>query len=90
MEFKPGIHEWFELTYAQYLTIPRSCLQSMPKEWQEKFVELLHELDETIDWRPESGRYWVELRNSKGRFVEDKFKDYERGRRRVALKNEAE
>jgi hypothetical protein len=45
------IHNWFELTYAQYLTIPRSILQSMPVEWQRRM-------------------------------------DYERGRRRVATRNE--
>lgn len=80
------IHEWFELTYAQYLTIPRSVLQSMPAEWQGRFVECLRQLDSEIDWRPREGRYWVELRDGKGRFVSDPFKDYERGRRMIARK----
>lgn len=40
------IHEWFELSYAQYLTIPRSVLQSMPQEWQDRFVKCLEELKE--------------------------------------------
>jgi hypothetical protein len=77
------IHHWFELTYAQYLTIPRSILQSMPDEWQSKFVALLEELDETIDWRPSEGRYWVTLKDGKGRFVSDPLQDYQRGRRRI-------
>lgn len=77
------IHHWFELTYAQYLTIPRSVLQSMSESWQAKFVALLEELDETIDWRPSEGRYWVELRDAKGRFVSDPLRDYERGRRHI-------
>lgn len=55
------IHAWFELSYAQYLTIPRSALQSMPIEWQHRFVECLMELDE-IDWRPQHGtRYRCQL-----------------------------
>lgn len=78
-----AIHAWFELTYAQYLTIPRSVLQSMDKKWQSKFVALLEELDETIDWRPKSGRYWVQLKDAKGRYVHDEFMDYQRGRRKV-------
>ena len=82
------IHEWFELSYAQYLTIPRSVLQSMPPEWQRRFVECLEELDATIDWRPADGRYWVELRDSKGRFQRDPLQDYERGRRRVPWRTE--
>lgn len=80
------IHEWFELSYAQYLTVPRSALQSMPNEWQARFVKCLNELDELIDWRPRSGRYWVELRNENGRFAADPLMDYQRGRRRVPLR----
>ena len=55
----------------------------MDTEWQSKFVALLEELDETIDWRPHEGRYWVTLKDDKGRFVSDPLQDYERGRRRV-------
>jgi hypothetical protein len=77
------IHEWFELTYAQYLTIPRSVLQSMPDEWQIKFVKCLEELDESFDWRPPEGCYWVKLKDDKGRYVHDPFMDYQRGRRRI-------
>lgn len=44
------IHDYFGLTYAQYLVIPRTVLQSMPDEWQTQFVELLGELGETYEW----------------------------------------
>jgi hypothetical protein len=77
------IHYWFELSYAQYLTIPRSVLQSMPSGWQERFVACLNELDETIDWRPKAGRYWVQLKDGSGRYTEDPLMDYERGRRHI-------
>ena len=80
-----AIHDWFELSYAQYLTIPRSVLQSMPSEWQEIFVKCLEELDEKIDWRPKEGRYWVKLKDDKGRYVEDPLMDYQRGRRKIAF-----
>lgn len=80
------IHYWFELSYAQYLTVPRSVLQSMPHEWQERFVKCLEEMDETIDWRPEEGRYWVQLKNSKGKYVHDPLMDYQRGRRKIQIK----
>jgi hypothetical protein len=79
------IHNWFGLSYAQYLTIPRSVLQSMPDEWQERFVKCLEELDESIEWRPKSGRYWVKLKDENGRYVTDPLMDYERGRRRIQL-----
>jgi hypothetical protein len=77
------IHEWFELSYAHYLTIPRSVLQSMPAEWQARFVACLRELDHTIDWRPADGRYWVVLKDQHGRYRSDPLDDYERGRRRI-------
>jgi hypothetical protein len=75
IDFEP-IHAWFELSYAQYLTIPRSILQSMPQEWQERFVKCLEELDETFDWRPSEGRYWVTLKDGNGRYVHDPLMEY--------------
>lgn len=84
IDTRSPIHQWFELSYAQYLTIPRSVLQSMPAAWQARFVACLEELDATIDWRPPYGRYWVQLKNNEGRYQGDPLMDYERGRRRIA------
>ena len=79
------IHSWFELTYANYLAIPRSVLQSMPQEWQKKFVLLMDELDETIDWRREG--LVIQRKDERGRYVHDDLVDYERGRRRIPWRN---
>lgn len=87
---KDKLHLWFGLSYAQYLTIPRSALQSMPTVWKNKFATLLTELDETIDWRPESGRYWVKLKNSEGKYTKDPLMDYERGCRQIAYKKKGD
>lgn len=86
------VHDWFELSYAQYLTIPRSVLQSMPVAWQRRFVLCLEQLDEAIDWRPGGrSRYMVELRDGHGEgdVIPDPFQDYERGRRRMPLREDA-
>lgn len=40
------IHEWFSLSRASWLTLPRVLLQEMDDEWQEKFVELLEQFNE--------------------------------------------
>ena len=87
------IHNFFELSYAQYLTIPRSVLQSMPVEWQRRFVRCLEELDDTIDWRPpHPHQYRVQLFETDAdaecdeywaRAVDDPLEDYDRGRRVV-------
>lgn len=76
LDFKQSIHHWFELSYAQYLTIPRSALQSMPMDWQYRFTECLNMLDETINWRPKCGRYWVRLKDNAGRYVHDPLMEY--------------
>lgn len=79
IEYTDHVHDWFELSYAQFLTIPRLVMQSMPPEWQIKMVVLLKELDDTFDWRPEEGQYWVRLRKDDGTFAEAPLGDYRRG-----------
>lgn len=71
-----AVHDWFELTYAQYLTIPRSIMEAMPAEWQKRMVACLEELDNTFDWRPEEGRYWVQLKDGKGMYRHDPLMEY--------------
>lgn len=78
-----AIHTWFNLTYANYLVLPRSVLQSMPDEWQTSFVALLEEMEEVyggLAW-PE---YAVTVRGPGGRFAADPIPPYNRGRTRVA------
>lgn len=74
--FESPINVWFELSYAQYLTIPRSILEAMPEEWQIRMTKCLEELDESFDWRPSEGRYWVRLKDDKGRYVSDPLMEY--------------
>lgn len=78
------IHGWFSLTYANYLCLPRSVLQSMPGEWQERFVGMLNELEARyghLDW-PE---YTVSARKN-GKFIKDPIPHYNRGRTYVEPK----
>jgi hypothetical protein len=90
IEIDEPIHDYFELNYCTYLTLPRSILQSMPVEWQRKFVALVKELDERSGWREDlPGNYRVNLTDSHGRCVQDKFLDYDRGRTRWPIKGES-
>ena len=73
------ISYWFELSYSQFLTVPRLVLESMPHEWQERMAELLFEMDNTFDWRPKEGRYWVKLKDGNGRYCHAPLGDYRRG-----------
>ena len=54
-----AIHQYFELTYANFLVLPRTVMMDMPTEWQDKFVALLEELDEQTSWRDELDGYSV-------------------------------
>lgn len=46
---RQGLREWFGLSYATWLTLPRSMMHEMPEEWQQKMADLLFEWDETWD-----------------------------------------
>ncbi|WP_175795957.1 hypothetical protein [Burkholderia anthina] len=70
-----SMHEWFGLTYASYLVIPRTLLQGMPEEWQAKFAALLDECRETYDSSRIADNYRVNLVDG-GRFVRDPLRDY--------------
>jgi hypothetical protein len=43
-----AVHGFFGLTYASYLVLPRVLLQSMPDEWQSRFVKLVEEYDDAF------------------------------------------
>lgn len=73
------IHHWFELSYAQFLTLPRLFLTSMPLAWQQKMAALLIELDATFDWHPRGGRWWVSLKDERGRYAPPEHCDYRHG-----------
>ena len=80
------IHSYFGLSYANYLVLPRSVLQSMPIDWQDKFVTLLDMIPETIDDEFEPvGGYQVQAKDGEGKFKKDPYSNYERGRRRLDI-----
>lgn len=47
--YRKDLHTWFGLSHAAFLVMPRVAMMQMPKEWQEKMAELLHQYDETIN-----------------------------------------
>ena len=79
------IHGWFGLSYCNYLVLPRSVLQSMPQEWQARFVTCLDELDEAARGLPQPDGYRVNAVDARGKFMSDPNPHYERGRTRVPL-----
>lgn len=80
------VHMWFGLSYANYLTINRTLLQSMPLEWQRRFVRCLEELDAAAGHLPHAEGYNVSTRKFGGQFMRDPIPRYDRGRARVPLK----
>lgn len=54
-----AIHKHFSLTYANYLVLPRTLLQSMPDEWQTSFVRLLDQFDDAFGHVPQAEGYEV-------------------------------
>lgn len=43
------IHRQFSLSYSNYLVLNRTLLQSMPIDWQERFVDCLREFDAAFE-----------------------------------------
>lgn len=82
------IQEFFGLTYASYFVMPRSVLQSMPVEWQARFVAMIDEIDDVIEFPPNHEKsYWVRAHEGR-RFCDDPLRDYDRGRRMLPYKKE--
>lgn len=75
------VHSWFQLSYSSYLVLARSMLQSMPQEWQAKFVALIEEMQATLDV-DDAPDYTVTAKSG-NRFIRDPYRDYDRGRRVV-------
>jgi hypothetical protein len=81
------IHDFFGLSYAHYMVLRRTVLQSMPKVWQAKFVELLVELQEaTADIEEPVAHMRVTCLDAEFMKVDDPYRDYDQGRRRIPLK----
>lgn len=75
------VHLWFNLSYANYLVLHRSLMQSMPIEWQRRMVRCLAELDEAFRHVDKADSYLVQARNdSTGTFAKDPIPHYNRGR----------
>lgn len=70
------VHSWFQLSYSNYLVIPRAILQAMPVEWQKRFVTCLDEARAACAPLNLNDRYTVLLRGPNGRFEDDPYADY--------------
>ena len=72
------VHEYFGLTYASYLVLPRRAIQSMSWQWQEKFTKLMHEYEEDLGhvYDEEGPVYSVTRKNRSGRFIRDPLAQY--------------
>lgn len=75
-----AIHQFFGLSYANYLVLHRTLLQSMPDEWQERFCALLEELGEAFYHVDKPDIFQVQAKDIRGRFVKDPVPHYNRGR----------
>jgi hypothetical protein len=56
---RDAIHRSFGLSYANYLVLPRTLLQSMPDQWQAQFVALVDDLHRTFAHVKQADAYEV-------------------------------
>jgi hypothetical protein len=62
------IWEWFGLSYASWLTLPRVLLCEMPEDWQNRLVQLLDEFDQEFSNRPDFSTR-VHVVDTQGRLI---------------------
>ena len=72
------VHDWFSLSYSAYLVLPRSLMQAMPVEWQERMVRCLEEMHDACRDLHVNDRYTVMLRGENGKIVKDPHADSRR------------
>lgn len=76
MPFKfKKVWDYFELSYAAYLILPRVFLCDMPEDWQERFCQLMYELETKFGDNKEIDSYTVLARKG-SRFVKDPLRNY--------------
>jgi hypothetical protein len=88
-ESESPVHDFFGLSYANYLVLPRTLLQSCSVETQKRLCDALEciylEEEKGIGshW-PQNAHIDVKLRDSAtGKYFKDGLADYDRGRRRL-------
>jgi hypothetical protein len=75
------VHTFFGLSYASYLVVNRSLLQSMPLAWQFRFTTLMGEMWGHFDDEYADVGYEVRVRDrDTGRYRRDPIPNYQRGR----------
>ena len=72
------MHTWFNLSYAAYMVLPRTIIQEMPVDWQERMVRLMDEADAKYGDQVIENNYVVQLRGDNGRFKDDPLRYYRR------------
>ena len=78
-ESDQDVHTFFGLSYANFLVLPRSLLQSMPLEWQERFTAMVEEAWRTIDCPTPPGGWRVLALDERGRYLRNPVPHYNRG-----------
>lgn len=62
--------------YSSYLVLPRSILEALPLDLQNRMVALLDEARDLLDTDQIRDSYAVQLRGDDGKFIKDPFANY--------------
>ena len=69
-------HHWFGLTYSSYLVLPRSVLEALPLDLQERLIAAIEEARDLLDTDKIPDNYAVQLRDARGKFISDPLANY--------------
>ena len=85
IETEESIHEYFCLSYDNFIVLHRSILQSMPVKWQRRMVRLLEQADKAVrdSEIKTASSYSLVAKDEHGHEISDPVPHYERGRTRL-------
>jgi hypothetical protein len=66
---------WFSLTYSSYMVLHRVALESMPAEWQRKFIALIEQMQAELQTDLLPSEFMVKARVN-GKFITDDWAQY--------------
>jgi hypothetical protein len=66
---------WFGLSYSSYLVLPRVIVCDLPKEQQDKLLEVLEYIEENYKTDEMPGQYMVRAKDG-GKFIKDPVGSY--------------
>lgn len=59
-DYQTDIHDWFSLSYSNYLVVEPEVLDAMSEAWRDEFGEMLTQFERAFAHQAQPDRYWAQ------------------------------